>query len=259
MTFFLNLKNFKKNLIKPLSGIYLLVHNQTKSLISLANGVHIAPNFETYIGVSRTWRHKEKHPYSDCLSDLTPFSNYSQRLFDYFAHFNVTQYDQDLCIDLCYQDNLIKRCNCCSLLTSRLLNAGYCVSDTELACENNFKILFTTQNTNKFCRNVCRNQCTRQIFTYATSLAKYPTYSKDQTLDDRARENLRFIVNYSRKIYTSTTENPAVTFDTLIGSIGGQLGFFIGMSLVSVLEVFELLTELLMLFYRIKIQRPVQA
>ncbi|XP_037778101.1 acid-sensing ion channel 1B-like [Penaeus monodon] len=43
--------------------------------------------------------------------------------------------------------------------------------------------------------------------------------------------------------YDVIEETPAYTWDTLLSNIGGSLGLFIGVSLVSILEVLEFLWD----------------
>jgi hypothetical protein len=52
---------------------------------------------------------------------LTPFSDYSKTIFSYLAGLEATEYDRELCIDLCDLDKLIKNCSCASWITFELL------------------------------------------------------------------------------------------------------------------------------------------
>ena len=54
-------------------------------------------------------------------------------------------------------------------------------------------------------------------------------------------------VYYETLTYTNTVEEPKMSFEDLIGSLGGHLHLFLGMSLLSFAEIFELLASLLLM------------
>jgi hypothetical protein len=236
------------------NGIYLLVHNQSRSLESLSGGIYLSPGSETYIAVSRTFFLKEQAPFSNCISTLKPFSAYSQTLFGYFAKINAINYDQQLCIDFCYQDKLILSCNCSSLIVQALNNTRYCESDDEVLCEQGFDSVFSSSNPDLFCEDVCRPECETLVFDTSISLSKFPT---QDYINAHPYQNvsLRFVLNYKDTTYTQISESPAVTFEFLLGDVGGQLNLFVGLSFLTLLEVMELAFEILIWFYKIKIKK----
>lgn len=48
--------------------------------------------------------------------------------------------------------------------------------------------------------------------------------------------------------YSIVNEVPVITFDTLISNIGGNLGLFIGISILSIMELFEYVIQAIILF-----------
>jgi hypothetical protein len=252
------------------SGIYLLVHNQSTLPITLAGGINVKSRAETLVGVSRMLTKKYKRPYSNCISDLRPFSSYSSILFGYFKNLNVSYYDQDICKSLCYQDKLIKKCNCSGLRIASLNDTRYCQTDKEFKCQNSFDAQFSKMNNKEICDDVCRKECTKLTFALSNSLAHFPTddyvyFSYNSIMEKLRPDNqnnksvnseliknslLRVIVNYDQLDLYKTSEIPKMDFFTLVCNTGGELSFFIGMSLVSLLEVIEISTELVLLFLR---------
>jgi len=57
-------------------------------------------------------------------------------------------------------------------------------------------------------------------------------------------------IYYPDFYYTSITEQPKTTFDQLISNIGGLLGLFIGGSIMSFFEIFELLISVLVIMFK---------
>ncbi len=183
----------------------------------------MAPGLETYIAVSRTFISKQPAPYSDCLNnDFESFSAYSETIFDFFNGLNATEYDQDLCINLCYQDKLIKKCNCASLIINKLNGARYCENETEIACEEDFDTDFVSSDPDDFCEGVCKPECEGQKFDYSISLAKFPTQDYIN-LHPSEKPIMRFILDYADSTYTVVSQEPDVTFEILLGDIGGQI------------------------------------
>ncbi len=261
-----------------------MVHNQSKSLENLSGGIYLAPGLETYVGVSRTFISKAPTPYSDCISDLIPFSDYSKTIFDYFyqaksAYFftdfvkvilNILffltafdpgmkeiKYDQELCIRYCYQDKLLKNCSCASLVTTYMNVSRYCVTDIETHCENAFNSVYVSSNPDEFCENVCRPECESQQFAYMLSQSKFPTQDYIN-LHPGDKPLLRLIVNYKDSIYTEIIEAPAVTIELLLGNVGGQMDLFVGLSLLTFVEIFELIFEIIVSYFRIKMHKNKQ-
>ncbi len=209
-------------------------------------------------------------PYSNCIRDLTPFSDYSRRLFSYFTQLNLSNYDQDVCVSLCYQDKLVDNCSCCSTQTNSVHNVHYCQSQNELICEANYLAYFSTADTNEICDNVCREECQKETFDITSSLATFPIKLYYSTLIDawkqigKIKQNTtlaefedffqqslsRIIVNYRELRYTQIDETAAISFEQLLGSIGGNLGVFVGASFLTFFEVIEMATDLMSLIFR---------
>ena len=74
---------------------------------------------------------------------------------------------------------------------------------------------------------------------------------KNRTIDaEVARESIvSVIVFYESLSYTLTTEIPQVDIVSLLGSIGGNLSLFLGVSFFSLCEIFEVAIEM---FYALK-------
>ncbi|MFN9944411.1 MAG: amiloride-sensitive sodium channel family protein, partial [bacterium] len=55
---------------------------------------------------------------------------------------------------------------------------------------------------------------------------------------------VRLNVFYDSLSYTLTTESPQMDWVTLLGSIGGNLGLFLGVSVFSLCEIFEVIVQI---------------
>ena len=246
------------------------MHHQSSIPFTLTSGINVQTGFETYIGISRQYTNLLASPFSDCLKDLSLDSNhYAKKLFGYFKDLNVSYYDQNFCFTLCYQDKLIEKCDCCDIITPVIRNVTYCSNDDEINCYRKFNSFFKTADLNMLCDSACPQQCNTRKYILSTSMATYPTlgYLKtlqsiyntqglvtendttyffpqnvsDTELMEFARTGLiKLIINYDDLYYTSIDEFPKVTFESFIGTLGGQFGIFMGFSLLSFIEIIDL-------------------
>jgi amiloride-sensitive sodium channel subunit alpha len=223
-----------------------MVHNQTKSIQSLEGGIFVAPGTQTYVAVSKTVVSKQPKPYSNCISDMIPFSDYSATIFAYFASINSTSYYQDLCINLCYQDKLISSCSCASITIPTFNNTRYCETTDEMKCSNDFDSNFFSSNPDEFCEDVCRPACESDYFDLSVSFAKYPTQNY---INSHRYQNvsMQLRVDFKDSSFTHISESPELTFELLLGDIGGQMHLFIGLSFLTMLELVELFFEVVII------------
>ena len=179
-------------------------------------------------------------------------TSYRTYLGELFTSINVTYYDQEFCFEMCYQDKLVDTCSCSDLNTPPIRNTSYCMTNSELVCLKSFIASFTVKDLNQYCGGACVQKCeTIDYKIDTTSVAAYPTLSYLQTLQlspattslfpqsatttqliDFARSSLiKIIVNYDNTYYTQVTEVPSFPIDVLLGSVGGNVGLFIGINL----------------------------
>lgn len=107
------------------------------------------------------------------------------------------------------------------------------------------------------CLALCPKECTSIEFDIFSYFSLYPNdryaldlQSKTPLLSDLSlvdlKESLILLnINYQTMTTTIVEETPAMTFETLLGSLGGQLGLFLGMSFLSFMEIFEIVFILL--------------
>lgn len=239
--------------------------------MTLYNGINIKPGTETYVGIKRMFRTKLSKPYSNCIKVLKPFNSYSKILYGYFKDLNVSYYNQDFCYKLCFQDQLIKKCNCCDIVTPSILKRHYCFTNQELYCQDQFQSNFSITNIEYLCQSSCPIECETITYELSSYQAQFPTDSYLEYLmvdeisksffpqnitvnseieDFVSKSFLRLIINYDELFYTTITDSAAITLGPLLGNIGGQLGLFIGLSVLSFVEIFEFFIETIRVLYK---------
>ena len=250
------------------SGLFLVVHNQTNILvpsIRFANGISISPGYNTLVSVSRQFTTKLSFPFSNCLADST----HSIVLNNYMSDMNITTYDQASCTRLCYQIVVQNNCNC--------YDPKYpCVGSMKPKCLSNFQVQCILDITNSIflkrndyvniCGFDCPIQCNSIDYIISNSMAFYPSpYYVDilanktnflKNFNSSDKENLlssvrkylvRVTISYNELGYTLIQEFPSIDPATLVGNVGGQFGLFLGISILSIIEVFELMIDLMLI------------
>jgi hypothetical protein len=239
----------------------------------MQTGITVRPGVQAYVSMEREFLHKLEDPYSDCLNDLnSPPNEYSKILFSYFVKMNVTEYDRRFCELICFQEKLIKKCNCSDISTPKLNNESYCVSDTELNCMLMLSSYFKIVNTYKYCGKACPAKCnsikyilkqtsrahftnpnymrklqsfdtTRKLFPhyyYYDSITSYNGIVRNitdlQLMQNYDQGYLRLSINYDSLYRIEINEKATISSDDVYNFFGQQIGFYLDASILTMTE-----------------------
>jgi hypothetical protein len=235
----------------------------------MQTGITVRPGVQQHVSIEREFFHKLEDPYSDCLNDLnSPPNEYSKILFSYFERMNVIQYDRKFCELICFQEKLIKQCNCSEVSTPKLSNESYCVSDTELNCMQMFSSYFKSLNIYKYCGKACPEnslkyllkQSSRTRFTNPNYMRKLQSFDKTlfphyyyydslsslagsvknitdlQLMQSSDEGYLRLTINYDSLYRTEINEEATVSPDDVYNFFGQQIGFYLDASILTMTE-----------------------
>lgn len=138
-------------------GIKVIVHNQSVTPMPLDEGLDVSPGSTTNIAISRVYLNKLSNPYSSCLNDLSANTNNPSDLMKIiFFKLNQTEYRQKLCEAMCYQNNVIKKCNCYdTALFNPFGNQSGCFEENDLVCQEDTFKLFYQYPLDDSCTNQC--------------------------------------------------------------------------------------------------------
>ena len=201
------------------------------------------------------------YTYSECSVDekgelMQPLVDSS--LYDRLLESNFT-YFRYACIELCYQKNIVERCNCSSyLFRMKVGDFDNCFGSVFSKCERKFRDE-TFYNFDWFapnCLEKCPLECSKPTLERFLSSYEFPPsplyaeqeFSSNPTLfslralqsefqTSRATNMLRLVFYYDTLSYVKVDEEPKMTIDSLIGVIGGHLHLFLGMSVLSFVEI----------------------
>lgn len=252
-----------RNCTKSLS-VYL--HNASNLIDSNAFGIQLSSGTETNIAVDRTFISRKPKPYSNCIDQIDEES--SDLVIETFDQIGI--YSQATCFKLCKQELYFKLFGCYSKYLPRLKN------QPNITCDNEKNKEIKDANVDNKCYQKCPKECEFVKYDLTVSSALFPTetyvkmlmYNENvtnnfdleyQNFEDEYQKALSSIL--SVKIYFKSDlvkivrEKPLISTEAFIANIGGTLGLFLGLSLISILEFIEFLVEICIIYVHSIIQK----
>jgi hypothetical protein len=244
------------NVYEYSKGLYLAIQNST-SLKNMYTSYGLASSSLNYIEMNKNFIQKIGRPYSDCEAHLNSSKSH---LVKYFVD-NHLKYEFKECTLLLIQENVIKNCKCATKLFRNIYNTRYCSTEQDFICISNgaFYSTLTTEEKSILCPRECDSVNFDLKFTFSPlstrfirELRKHPNViSKYQDIslvtDEQISNSVIMLDIYFESLtYTEIAEVPVFTIINLISNIGGTLGLFLGLSLLSFIEIVELFFNILM-------------
>ena len=240
-------------------GLHIFIHNSSFDPY-FYEGIDVSTGHVTNIAVNRLFISKKEIPYSECISD----HYIENKIPDFFkqADNSNNKYRQENCIQLCIQRLQIDTNGCYSLEYDKLNSKKPCLSENETnqAIDFYFNDILTNL-LDSYCIPKCPLECESIKYNYLITQASYPTAFylnssglKVSDIENFKKSHLSLNIYYDSFEYTKIEELVKTDFIDLISGIGGTLGLFIGISLLSIIEIFELIFLLIeALFKRDKV------
>lgn len=249
----LNISVSKKlRYLMPSYGAFIFVHNQTDPP-NIYRPVTVAPGFETNIAIRKTLYTKLPKPYSDCDPDTQNMKKYSSRFFQ-MVHENFHSYKRTICLDYCYQNFIIDRCNCNRGVFKSKFTAKICSSKSELECLLREYNEFTTATyVEENCLKECPLECDSIVFDKIISFYKFSNKMSElifnnlyNLTDETFSEQIAQVNVYLENLdYKHIYELKSMSFLQCLSNIGGIASLFLGISILSIFEFFEFLFEII--------------
>ena len=250
------------NLTIP-KGVYVFVQNATQDPFVIDSPLDFQVGMGANIVVNRLFSSQHQSPYSDCtvLEDNT-LSDAGASLSDTELVNAVlnTSYDYSRlnCFSYCKQLLNVAHCGCLDMSVNyQIGNKSFCLNERQLECLNAQTITFYTRNNiDAQCLPRCPLNCMQRLMSTAVVTYSYPSYSlkflgsglsttytnlTTKRLDYVAANIVEMSIYYDHLAFTQIKEEPKMTFDDMIGIFGGHMHLFLGMSLMSFVEIIELI------------------
>ena len=247
-------------------GLKIFIHNSTKKLKLFDNSLSLEPGKETNVVIERKITLNLPWPYSECI-DLS--NGYNSEFYNVLIRENLI-YSQFECLGMCIiQKPIEEACKCFYAGIPSFKSSTACTNLTQILCFND-KYRKQLDNLNYYAKECIQYSCPLECVTYTyntqlTSL-EYPSIEfyhlalndttsliyTSQYKDDliiSTYESFRqyfYSLNfyYSSTQYTYISESPQMTPMALLSNLGGSLGMFLGLSVFSLLEIFEIVTKI---------------
>lgn len=219
------------------TGIEVIIMNQ--STIHRIDPHYISAGMRTTFAIKRIFESRLPAPYSDCRINVTG----SEKIDEL-----ELPYDQTECLYYCELYLVAENCN----LLDEFLEFSYLFYDFSdvnsfSLFDNNLSSIYdkcdpsliyeTEDNYDKIgpyeaCKNFCPVECNSFKFSISEFSFKLPDFYPENYAE--------LNIFYETFEYTIISQTPKITLDVVLGTIGGLLGLFLGASLLTFGEIFEL-------------------
>ena len=256
------------------TGIRVTIHNQSIITYPKNNGITVPTGMQSDIQVSRTFISHLNQPFSNCLTDPVDYTQNSilQTLKNNYS-IGTNVYEQSFCLKVCLQQYIINQCGCYDLTFPMAMpgNLRACYEQIDLTCITNSYLTYLNNNQDTFCYAQCPLECNEIQISLSTSYSNYPslwygtlmmnnsafvnmvqqTAPANTTIDYSFIQQNTLLLNvfYNTMGYTYIEESPAMTIDALIAAFGGNVGLFLGVTILSLVEFVEIIFY--MIYYNV--------
>ncbi len=264
------------------SGAVLFLHDNPKLIIMPEeSGIELKPGTHSNIAIKRKVIKRLPEPYNYCVTESNdpPVSMPYRNLFE--TTMNLTGfYSQNYCFELCYQNSVIKNCGCYDKNLVKYTNNNETLiscnekfgdfdylddEDYLISCPNFIKESFHASDYVNKCNHSCPSECEQTIFNTLISRSKYPAdfylnnvLLKNKRLEyifqqngypltrNRLKESILSLHIYFETDYDLRLEQvPMRTLVDLVSELGENLGLYLGLSVLSTIEVIELFLKII--------------
>ncbi|XP_064095233.1 degenerin-like protein unc-105 [Macrobrachium nipponense] len=225
------------SLLSPDLGVRVVVHDPRLLALPEEEGVNLGPETSS-ISISRTAYLRLGPPHGTCQSTEGQVDDGGIHLSTEDSFQNETgwqrlMYSPKVCKQVCVEHEYWKSCQCYVGLSPVYEADEYGTGKPSGRCSN-FNI------TQKLCMDIVTEAYLSGDLDCKCPQACKEMVYKTQVTSSRVNESKSEMVNLHLYLDSTTyelyEESPTYTWDTLLSNLGGSLGLFLGVSLVSVVE-----------------------
>ncbi|XP_054906352.1 acid-sensing ion channel 1B isoform X1 [Poeciliopsis prolifica] len=217
------------------AGIKVQIHTQDEPPFIDQLGFGVAPGFQTFVSCQEQRLTYLPPPWGDCKSTAMDS--------DFFSSYSITACRID-----CETRYLVENCNC--RMVHMPGDAPYCTPEQYKECADP-ALDFLVEKDNDYC--VCETPCNMTRYGKELSFVKIPSKASAKYLAKKFNKTEQYIADnilvldiyFEALNYETIEQKKAYELAGLLGDIGGQMGLFIGASILTVLELFDYLYEVI--------------
>jgi len=216
----------------------------------------------TNVMIKQTFTSKLPEPYNRCEENPNYFDTAVLKNLNFTAI-----YRQKDCFDIKFAEEFSRRCNYSGNLYEIQSQFNHRIyQDTEAfdcLLKTYFNFYDAGQSVNQKFFSDCPLECNSQQYTTSLSMLKFPSkqfythqlnkakllklFNGNFSMEDYTESLVSFAVFYETLSYTEISQSIKTEWIDFISNLGGIFGLCLGMSLLSFIEIFELLIEIFLI------------
>uniref|UniRef100_A0A8B9SRF1 Sodium channel epithelial 1 subunit delta n=1 Tax=Anas platyrhynchos TaxID=8839 RepID=A0A8B9SRF1_ANAPL len=238
-------------LLSTVAGVKVMIHNHNQTPFLEHEGFDIRPGIATTIGIQQDEVNRLGGNYGKCTTDG---SDVNVKLL-----YN-NSYTLQACLHSCFQHIMVRKCGCGYYYYPLPPGAEYCNYNKQPAWGHCFYQLYNRlRNHHLNCFDQCPKPCRESLYKVSAGTAKWPSAKSQDWVRQALRHQngynstsnrkdiAKVTIFYKQLYYQSVNESPLLSDNLLLSSMGSQWSLWFGSSVLSVVEMLELLIDTLVL------------
>uniref|UniRef100_A0A0N5A5E9 Degenerin-like protein unc-105 n=1 Tax=Parastrongyloides trichosuri TaxID=131310 RepID=A0A0N5A5E9_PARTI len=225
------------------AGVRLTVHNPEQQPFPDTEGYSAPTGFLSSFGIRLKKVKRLPAPYGDCYE--------GEKDVDFI--YKDKEYSTEGCIRTCLQKNLVQSCGCGDPRFPQYMNDSNCPIGDEKARECLMREIKKSIS-KESCK--CKQPCLSLIYSVTYSSSRWPSginfkrsceegLTPQECLNFYREQGAMIEVFFEQLNYEALEESEAYALPNLISDFGGQLGLFLGCSVITIMEVGILFCDLI--------------
>ncbi|XP_075439309.1 LOW QUALITY PROTEIN: acid-sensing ion channel 2-like, partial [Ascaphus truei] len=217
------------------AGVKVQIHSQSEPPFIQELGFGVAPGFQTFVATQEQRFTFLPSPWGECRpSDLGS---------DFFPVYSISACRID-----CETRYIVENCNC--KMVHMPGDAPFCTPEQYKECAEPALGLLAEKDGGSC---LCTMPCNLTRFNKELSMVKIPSKTSARYLEKKFNKSERYITDnilvldvfFEALNYETVEQRKAYEVAGLLGDIGGQMGLFIGASILTILELVDYIYELI--------------
>ncbi|XP_078064658.1 LOW QUALITY PROTEIN: epithelial sodium channel subunit alpha-like, partial [Mustelus asterias] len=229
------------------AGARVMIHQRNKSPFMEDGGFDIRPGVETSISMRKEEVRFLGGDYSDCTHDGSEI-----RVHNLYR----SDYTQQACVRSCFQTTMVSRCGCAYYFYPLPPGAEYCNYNKHTAWGHCYYRLSKEFSADVLgCFKTCRKPCQQTEYQMIAGYASWPSKNAESWIYPLLQMEKQFSTSHRKEIaklnlffrelnYKTMSETPALPMVVMLSNLGSQWSLWFGSSVLSVVEILELLLDL---------------
>ncbi|XP_030078006.1 epithelial sodium channel subunit delta [Microcaecilia unicolor] len=251
-------------LLLSTAGVRVMIHNRNQPLSMEQEVLEVRPGTQMSIGIRQDEIHRLGGVYGQCTADGNDVE--VKLLYN-------TPYSRQACLHSCFQDKMVQQCGCGYYFYPLPPGAEYCNYNRHPGWGHCYYRLHQDMMDQRLiCIHKCPMPCHEHWCKLSVGSTKWPSSKSEwwarlpllkaegRNASNKTRKDISKINVYYQKLsYQSIHESPAISVTTMLSNMGNNWSFWFGSSVLSVVELGELLLDsiaLLLIFLYRRFQAP---